>query len=93
MKLKLVVDLFALVIEAEGFEVFIEQKLSDILNGIDNVAQTKIELGQEVAVQLIDADIVVKNDICGLGEVIAVLLEKGSEGLTLFLLFEFYADD
>lgn len=93
MQFVAVIDLFGLVVEGKSFEVFVSQKLADIFDSRNYIAQGQIELGQKVAVQLVDSNVVIENDVGAFEQVLPVFFVKGFDVFAFFLLFELDADD
>lgn len=43
--------------------MFVDKELGDVLDCSDDIAETEVELGEEVAIKFVDTDVVVENDV------------------------------
>jgi len=93
MKIVSIVDLFGLVVEGKGFEVFVDKELSDVFDCGDDVAETEIELCQKVSIEFVDSDVVVEDNVGAFQEIVSVFLEERFEVFAFLLLFEFNPND
>ncbi len=73
--------------------MFVDKKLGDIFDCSDDIAETEVELGKEVAIKFVDTDVVVENDVGAFQEVVSIFFKQCFEVLAFLLFLKLDPDD
>ena len=68
--------------------MFVDKELGDILDCSDDIAETQVELGKEVAIKFVDTDVVVENDVGAFQKVVSVFFKQCFEVFAFLLLLK-----
>ena len=73
--------------------MFVDKELGDILDCSDDIAETQVELGKEVAIKFVDTDVVVENDVGAFQKVVSVFFKQCFEVFALLLFLKLDSND
>ena len=73
--------------------MFVDKELGDVLDCSDDIAETEVELGEEVAIKFVDTDVVVENDVGAFQKVVSVFFEQSFEVFALLLFLKLDSND